>query len=483
MFAKMHVSRVIGSVAAMALVAGCATTPKVDEKALAAAAAKPPAELTVEERVAKAQLAVDQGDCTAARSDLDKALEKQPDNVDANYLMARCLDMAGEFSEAGEAYRKVLAAEPTHENALLGIGLVYKRNAQYDDAIALYTAALEADPENVKVRNNLGVIYRLAGQYDLAEAAFRRVLARKQGDVDAYKNLVVLYMEQDKLVLAEQFSLEARKINDKDAGIWTNLGLIWFKRAPNKPTRALDAFFKAVELDETNVAAHENIAAIALRYRDYATAAQHAQKAVELEPNSWQAQLALAYSQDGQKLVDEAVASYDKVLALRPVTDELTADIIWSKGMLFKSAQDWENAQTMLQQYKSMDGLNNKRIDRVEGELQGVDYMLSLQQKQEPAPAIGDPTPESIEPEEVAQESAQPEPDSEEDTLELETPDEAATEEATADAGEEPAEEGSSVVTASAPASEEASEAGGSESESAAEEPEKAEESSDEDAL
>lgn len=414
MFPNMHAFRITGSVVAMALVAGCATTPKIDQQALdaaAAAAAQPKAELTAGERVARAQAAVDRGDCQAASADLDKALELEPGNTQGNYLSARCLDEAGDFSAAISGYRKVLDAEPTHEGALLGIGLVYKRNAQYDDAIALYTAALEADPDNVKVRNNLGVIYRLAGKYDLAEAAFRRVLARKQGDVDAYKNFVVLYMAQNKLVLAEQFSLEARKINDKDAGIWTNLGLIWFKRDPKKPTRALDAFFKAVELDDSNIEAHENIAAIALRYRDYGVAATHAQKAVDLEPNSWQARLALAYAQDGQKKVNEAVASYDKVLALRPVTDELTAEIIWSKGMLFKGAQDWKNAQTMLLKYQSMEKLNARNIGRVDGEMQGIDYMLSLQKgPATPAPAIGEPTPEAAQEAPVAVKPAEAKP-------------------------------------------------------------------------
>lgn len=446
MFAKMHVLQ-ITAVVAMALVAGCATTPKVDEQALAAAAAaaRPKAELTVAERVANAQAAVGRGDCQAARIDLDKALEKDPDNVPANYLAARCLDDAGDFSAAIAGYNKVLAVEPTHEDALLSIGLVYKRNAQYDEAIALYTAALEADPENVKVRNNLGVIYREAGQYDLAEAAFRRVLARKQGDVDAYKNFVVLYMAQDKLVLAEQFSREARKIDDKDAGIWTNLGLIWFKRDPTKPTRALDAFFKAVELDDSNIEAHENIAAIALRYRDYGVAAEHAQKAVNLEPNSWQARLALAYAQDGQKKVADAVDSYDRVLALRPVVDELTAEIIWSKGMLFKGAQDWQKAQAMLMKYKSMDGLNAKRGERIDGELQGVDYMLSLQNRPtEPTPSIGQPEPEPVEEQPVAELPAEP-PVEEEPTAE-EAPVEEPTE--SAPTVETPAEESAPVVTA-----------------------------------
>lgn len=409
MLLNTHVSRVTSAVVAMAFVAGCATTPKIDQAALDAAAAAAAAEarrvLTADEHVAKAQVAIDEGNCQAAQAELKKALAKEPEHAEANYLSARCLADAGEFDAAIEGYQKVLAVEPAHENALLGIGFVYKRNAQYNEAIALYTAALEADPENVKVRNNLGVIYREAGQYEQAENAFRRVLARKQGDVDAYKNFVVLYMAQDKLVLAEQFSREARKIDDKDAGIWVNLGLIWFKRDPSKPTRALDAFFRAVELDEDNVEAHENIAAIALRYRDYAIAAKHAQKAVELEPNNWRPRLALAYAQDGQKQVEDAVDSYDKVLALRPSVDELTADIIWSKAMLFKGAQDWQNAQSMLKKYQSMEGLNAKRADRVEGELQGVDYMVSLQKRTEPepAPSIGEPAPEPVVEEAIAE--------------------------------------------------------------------------------
>lgn len=395
MFAKSNTARFFGALAATALVTGCTTTPKVDPSTLVQQPVAPPPEPTPDERFAVAQAAYDQGDCAAAQPELAKVLEKVPDHVDALYLSARCHDLTGGFDAAITGYQQVLAADAAHEEALLGLGAAYKRSARYDDAIALYTKALEADPENVKLRNNLGVLYRLAGQYAEAEAAFRRVLARKQGDVDAYKNLVVLYMAQDKLVLAEQFSLEARKIDEKDSGIWTNLGLIWFKRDPQKPTRALDAFFKAVELDDKNVAAHENIAAIALRFRDYETAAEHASKAVAYEPQSWQAHLALAYALDGQRKVPEAVASYDKALALRPVTDELTADIVWSKGMLFKAGQDWANFQQMLLKYQGMEGLNAKNLARLEGELQGVEYMLKLQTGGDSnQQAIGAPQPE-----------------------------------------------------------------------------------------
>lgn len=398
MYSNRHSSRILGALVASALVAACATAPKVDEQALLEAQAPPP-EPTAEERVGLATQAFAQGDCESVRTHADKALEKEPDNAQAEYLLGRCDEQKADFASAIERYKRVLAKDPDHEDALLSIGQGYKRTGEYDAAIALYKDVLERDPENVKIRNNLGVIYRLAGQYDLAEAAFRRVLARKQGDVEAYKNFVVLYMAQDKLVLAEQFSLEARKLKEDDAGIWTNLGLIRFKRDPSKPTAALDAFFKAVELDPNAVEAHENIAAIALRYRDYGVASKHAAQAVALEPNNWQARLALAYALDGERKVDEAVAAYDKALSLRSVTDEVTADVLWSKAMLYKSTQNWANTREMLVAYRDLQGVKKKHGERIEGELQGVDYMLSLNKPAEPAPSIGTPSPAAPAPE------------------------------------------------------------------------------------
>lgn len=401
-------TRVTGIVGAV-LVAACTTVPKVEDKPVVATVApttpvapvpekpKPPPEPTASERLAKAQAFSAKKDHSSALAEARKVLDKEPKNVPALFLAAVSADQLGRFDEAVDLYRSTLAADPKHEEAVLNLGVVYKRRAQYDEAIALYAKVLEADPENVKVRNNLGVVQRLAKKYDDAEKTLRRVLARRPGNVDAYKNMVVLFMDQNKLQLAEQFSQEAKKLDEKDAGIWNNLGLIYFRKDGEKSARALAAFEKAVELDPSNAAARQNIAAIALRYRDYKTAEEHAAKAVELEPNSWENRLAYAYALEGGRKLKEAVGEYDTVLSMRGSNeDALTADIVWAKAKAYKATQEWSKAAENFGRYKSIKG-NDKHLAELDGELQGVEYMMKLGNPPPQAPSIGgpEPTPEA----------------------------------------------------------------------------------------
>ncbi len=305
---------------------------------------------------------------------------------------ALALDGEGRFDDAESAYRALLAEDPANEAALLNLGRVYRRQARFDDAIALYQAAVEANPDNLKLRNNLGVVYRLAKKYDLAEKTLRAVLTRSPGNVDAYKNMAVLFLDQDKLALAEQFSVEARKLDEKDAGIWNNLGLIWFKRDEGKPTRAMSAFRKAAELNPNEPAAQLNIGALALKYRDYASAEKSFAAAVALEGNDPDALLGYAYALDGGRKTDDALAAYDKVTKL---LGQERCDVVWQQTLLYKSAKRWQETFDKATRYKTL-GCSDVAGDQVDKEIKTADYMLKkaaapaptpVEEKKEPAAA------------------------------------------------------------------------------------------------
>ena len=61
-------------------------------------------------------------------------------------LCARALAAArlGRFPEAEAAYREVLGAAPAHFNALLGLGLVLRRQRRPAEAEAVFRAAIAA---------------------------------------------------------------------------------------------------------------------------------------------------------------------------------------------------------------------------------------------------------------------------------------------------------------------------------------------------
>lgn len=368
----------------------------------------PPPEPTVAEKLGKAKKAYAAKDWAGARQGFAAVLGKDPKNLDALLLTAVSHDLEGQLDEAIGAYRKVLEVDADNEGALLNLGMVYRRRDRFDDAIKLYTKALEADPDNVKVRNNLGVIYRLAKKYDDSEKTLRRVLSRSPGNIDAYKNMAVLFLDQNKLALAEQFSIEARKLDEaddrkalpKDSGIWNNLGLIYFKKDEGKPTRAMSAFRKAAEINPSDATAQMNIGAIAMRYRDYATAEKSFESATRLEQNNPDAFLAHGFALDGGHKYKEALASYQKATDL---FGKERCDVVWQTAMIHKAERDWSATYETFTHFKGM-SCSDQTAEKVEQELKGADYMVkhppaapqpaSAQAPQLGAPATPAPAPE-----------------------------------------------------------------------------------------
>lgn len=396
----------------VAMLAACASTPAVRptetvESLKADEAPPPPPETPLAERVASARSLVVAGDFAQAREKLQKALEKAPEDPDVRFLSGYVADREGRLEEAVEHYERAVEANPVLESALLNLGRLYRLRGSYDKAISIYTRALEQDPENVKVRNNLGVIYRLARKWDEAEKTLRRVLARAPGNVDAYKNMAALFYDMDKLDLAQQFLVEARKLKKDDAGIHNNLGLVYFKKDGEKrPTRALAAFREAARLDPNLAAAHANVGAIALAYRDYAKAEESYRAAVTLEPNDWETRLALGWTLEGARKCDRALPEYDKVLSLRPDYP----DAVFGQGACHKQLRNWEGVLASFTRYVSLPGAN--RLEAAQAEIKSAEYMVSLNKKApEPEVKKAPPAPPPAQPVPVSPEPGAPAPD------------------------------------------------------------------------
>ncbi|HET9451177.1 MAG TPA: tetratricopeptide repeat protein, partial [Aggregicoccus sp.] len=278
---KALLVRTLGA-AALAFTTACASAPRTRPQPQAAAPtpapaapqrAQPAAASSREEGAkalfAEALAAFDAGNWEAAHKGFRKVLEKLPDNVSAQYNLGVVAERQGKLKDAEKAYLAARKLDPGHTPTLLNLGKVYRQQDKFAEAISLYEEALKAPgrAHDVALLNNLTVAYRLARKFDRAEATARQVLARSKDNAEAYKNLALIYYDQGQYRLAEFISANARKLDEKDPGIYNNLGMIYLKM--NERPRALAQFQKAVSLDQQFAPGHLNIGAMALAYRDY----------------------------------------------------------------------------------------------------------------------------------------------------------------------------------------------------------------------
>jgi tetratricopeptide (TPR) repeat protein len=93
------------------------------------------------------------------------------------------------WEEAIEAYRRVVAIDPTYAAAWNNLGLLLHRMGQYDDAQEAYAMALKQDERCCQAAYNLGSLHEDRGDVELAVRQYRLALELAPDYADAHFNL------------------------------------------------------------------------------------------------------------------------------------------------------------------------------------------------------------------------------------------------------------------------------------------------------
>jgi Flp pilus assembly protein TadD len=81
-----------------------------------------------------------------------------------------------DYPSAIEAANRAVAADPTHLEAWMNLGIAHSRSQNWTEAIEAYTRVTELDPGNEKALNNVANVYFRQGRYDEAATWYRRAL-------------------------------------------------------------------------------------------------------------------------------------------------------------------------------------------------------------------------------------------------------------------------------------------------------------------
>ena len=99
-----------------------------------------------------------------------------PQNPIAENNLGNALAARGEFGEAIDHYQKALEINPDYVEAHNNLGLALAGRGQVNAAMAQYRKALEIDADCQQAHNNLGLALAGRGQFDEAIAHYRRAL-------------------------------------------------------------------------------------------------------------------------------------------------------------------------------------------------------------------------------------------------------------------------------------------------------------------
>src|SRR5438876_2682551 len=93
------------------------------------------------------------------------------------------------WEEAIDAYRRVVAIDPTYSAAWNNLGLLLHRMGNYDEAQAAYGTALEQDEQCCQAAYNLGSLHEDRGDVEMAIRHYRLALELAPDYADAHFNL------------------------------------------------------------------------------------------------------------------------------------------------------------------------------------------------------------------------------------------------------------------------------------------------------
>jgi type IV pilus assembly protein PilF len=148
-----------------------------------------------------------QGKLEAALEKLDKALEFDPEYVDAHTVIAVLYEAINDPAKAGEHYRRAVELKPKGGNELNNYGWFLCRQGHYDEAQGYFDRAI-ADPfyktPGIALSNS-GTCLLKAGKRDEAEKKLRLALEQRPNDSEALLQLASALYQKGEYFKARAF--------------------------------------------------------------------------------------------------------------------------------------------------------------------------------------------------------------------------------------------------------------------------------------
>jgi len=219
----------------------------------------------------------------------------------------------GRLADAEALYRKILAAQPNHADALHLLGVIAHQAGRPDIAIELIRQAIALCPDNPFAQSNFGEACRAAGRLDDAVAAYRRALELKPDYPEACYNLGIVFRERGQL------------------------------------EEAAASYRRALELKPDYPEAHNNLGTVLTDQGALDKAIAAYRRALELRPHYPEARNNLGTALKDQGQLDEAIAAYRRALQINPAEASTQSNLVFALHLhpdqdqraIFEEHQRW----------------------------------------------------------------------------------------------------------------------------------------------
>lgn len=189
---------------------------------------------------------------------------------------------AGRLAEAEALYRRVLAADPAHADALHMMGLLALQAGRAEEAVRLIAPVARRFPNTPELQSNLGNALRALGRLEEADASYRRALALRPDFVEALNNRATVLDALGRADEAEPLLGEALRLRPDYVEAWNNLGGV--RRSQGRLADAAASYRKALALRPAYPQAHGNLGQALFAMGEADACVVHFDAALRLRP-------------------------------------------------------------------------------------------------------------------------------------------------------------------------------------------------------
>jgi tetratricopeptide (TPR) repeat protein len=164
---------------------------------------------------------------------LRKALDLNPQNLEAHYYLGRVYFTQNRFAEAVKVFEAVLARDPRHIKAQNNLGQAREGLNDIDGALTAYRRAIELDRTSTRPSElpllNLAVLLLQRDEVEEALSLLIRAAAINPASVPARFHLGKAYLRGGRLADAERELTAATKLDPDDKGAHYQLGRLYHR--------------------------------------------------------------------------------------------------------------------------------------------------------------------------------------------------------------------------------------------------------------
>jgi predicted O-linked N-acetylglucosamine transferase (SPINDLY family) len=245
---------------------------------------------------------------------------------------------AGRLAEAEAYYRRVLAAQPDHADALHLLGIVANQARRHDLAVQLISQAIKQNGERPDYFCSLGIALKNQGKLDEAVAAYRQAIRINPDLPEAHCNLGNALHDQDKLTESLASYDRALAVRPDYAEALYSRGVILQKL--KRFEEALASYDRALAVRPDYAEALSNRGNTLHELKRFEEALASYDRALTVRPDYAEALSNRGNTLHELKRFEEALASCDRALAVRPNF----AEALYNRSVILQKLKRFEEA-------------------------------------------------------------------------------------------------------------------------------------------